>query len=144
MRRALLALPLVLLAVGCASSPLPDGDDVVDRGLREVWTTFQDGVRAADAGALEALVDPDPTRDYGADDAPRAILDLVALDADLRDAILSTRAQDLRQEEEDLFAFVYEVSGSDDEGNTYESGVYVYFRTTDEGRAYLSGMLAAG
>ena len=144
MRLSSLLLLLAVLLAGCASAPLPDGDDVVDRGLREVWTTFQDGVRASDADALDALVDPDPPDRFDTDGVVRGVLDMASLDPDFRAALLATRAQDLRQEEEDVFAFVYEVSGSDDEGNTYESGVYVYFRTTDEGRAYLVGMLAAG
>ena len=139
MRRLVLLPLLAVLAVGCATSPLPDADDPVDNGLRAVWTAFQDAVRTDDTDAIEALVDPDASEYTAA-----LITEVTSADDQFKADILATRAQQLTAQDDGRYLFRQEYTYTDDLGNTTESGYYVYFRVAEDGRAYLAEFQAAG
>lgn len=134
---AVLALGSVSCLTGIQAEPSPA---IQSRyAYDQDWENIKEAILNKDVKGLSA---------YAASDAVDAqlIIDSFHADRDFLDQLKKASYKDLRTEDDGdriLLVFSAEVAGSDEEGNEYESGLYLYFNQGDPSLE-LVNFLAAG
>ena len=136
--RAILAANLLLLVVACTSGAHAEPAIQSRYSYDTDWENIKEAILKKDVKGLAAYAESDSI------DA-ELIIDSFHADQEYLDQLRKASFEDLtvEQGDRDLLEFSVNVSGSDEEGNEYECGLYLYFYQ-GEPSLQLVNFLAAG